>query len=141
MPDIYSDEKRKEIMRKVRNKNTAPEQWVSKLLCELGYRNYRRKTVKLDCKPDFIFVGSKKAIFVNGCFWHGHSCNKGHLPEKNHEFWEKKIRVNRERDEKNYLELTQKDWSFLVIWECELKKMERENLSKKITDFMKNSEK
>ncbi|MEY8327303.1 DNA mismatch endonuclease Vsr [Lachnospiraceae bacterium 54-11] len=137
MPDIYNDEKRKEIMQKVRSKNTAPEQFVSKLLCELGFRNYRRKTVKLECKPDFIFVGVQKAIFVNGCFWHGHSCNKGHLPETNYEFWKRKIQVNKERDEKNYSELTQKKWSFLIIWECELKKKELENLRKKIIDFMK----
>ncbi|KAI4448281.1 Very short patch repair protein [Eubacterium plexicaudatum ASF492] len=136
MSDIYSDDKRKEIMKKVRNKNTAPEQFVSKLLCELGYKNYRRKTVKLECKPDFIFVGLKKAIFVNGCFWHGHSCNKGHLPEKNYDFWKTKIEINKERDEKNYTELTQKKWSYLVIWQCELKKKEVENLRKRINAFM-----
>lgn len=139
MSDIYSDEKRREIMRKIRNKNTTPEQFVSKLLCELGYKNYRRKTVQLDCKPDFIFVGAKKAIFVNGCFWHGHSCNKGHLPEKNYEFWKRKIQVNKERDEKNYLELIQKEWSFLIIWECELKKREFENLKERLNDFMQYS--
>lgn len=86
MPDIYNDEKRKEIMQRVRSKSTAPEQFVSKLLCELGFRNYRRKTVKLECKPNYIFIDAQKAIFVNGCFWHGHSCNKGYLPETNYEF-------------------------------------------------------
>ncbi len=139
MSDIYSDEKRKEIMKKVRNKNTTPEQFVSKLLCELGYKNYRRKTVKLECKPDFIFVRAQKAIFVNGCFWHGHCCNKGHLPETNYEFWERKIQINKARDEKNYSELIQKGWDFLVVWECELKKKELENLRKRIGDFMQCS--
>ncbi|MDD3417320.1 MAG: hypothetical protein PHY47_25565 [Lachnospiraceae bacterium] len=68
MSDIYSSEKRSDIMRKVKSKNTKPEAVVKKLLCDLGYRQYRLSAAELHCKPDIVFVRGKKAIFINGCF-------------------------------------------------------------------------
>lgn len=136
MSDIYNNQKRSQIMSKVKNRNTKPEVEVKKILCNLGYRQYRLYTKKLDCKPDIVFIGMKKAIFVNGCFWHGHTCKKAHLPESNYEFWKNKIDVNKKRDLYNYEELKNKDWEYLIIWECELKKKNKSNLVNKIIDFM-----
>lgn len=122
MSDIYGTRKRSEIMSKVKNRNTKPEIIVKNILCQLGYRQYRLITKQLKCKPYVVFVKNKKAIFINGCYWHGHICKKAHLPLTNYEFWKNKIDINKERDKKNYDELSTKGWGYLVIWECELKR-------------------
>lgn len=135
MPDIYDKNKRSDIMRKVKNKNTKPELAVRKLLTQMGYR-YRLQTKHLSCKPDIIFPSKKKAIFINGCFWHGHDCNRGHLPETNKDFWQAKITENKERDQNNYLELKNKGWSYLVIWQCDIKASQIDMLKSKLSKFL-----
>lgn len=136
MSDIFDSEKRSEIMSKVKNKGTSPELYVRKLLCEMGYRHYRLNSPTLPCNPDIVYPGMKKAIFINGCFWHGHDCNRGHLPETNYDFWEEKIAHNKERDTNNYAALTQLGWDYLVIWQCEIKKSRDNELRKKISHFL-----
>lgn len=133
--DIYDQEKRSSIMKKVKNKNTAPELYVRKLLTSLGYR-YRLKTKELNCNPDIVFTKKKKAIFINGCFWHGHSCKRGGLPKTNHEFWLEKIKKNEERDIKNYIELESKEWKYLIVWQCEIKEKNIINLIDKLKKFL-----
>lgn len=134
--DIYDKEKRSEIMGKIRNKNTAPEIVIRKLLTNLGYR-YRLSTKKLQCNPDIVFPSKKKAIFVNGCFWHGHSCNRGRLPKTNTEFWQRKIHSNQDRDQTNYDECLEKGWSYLVIWQCEIKSSNLDSVKKRLDMFLK----
>ncbi len=136
MSDIFDSEKRSEIMSKVKNKGTNPEMFVRKILCEMGYRHYRLQSSKLPCNPDIIYPSMKKAIFINGCFWHGHDCNRGHLPKTNHAFWEKKIVQNKERDISNYATLKLLGWDYLVIWQCEIKKSREDKLRQKLFDFM-----
>lgn len=136
MADVFDENKRSEIMRKVKNKNTTPEIVVRKLLCEMGYRHYRLKSKTLPCHPDIIYPGLRKAIFVNGCFWHGHGCRRGHLPEANHEFWEEKIHGNIVRDQENYANLEAIGWDVLVIWQCEIKVSNKKRLLEKIKRFM-----
>ena len=136
MSDIYDSNKRSKIMSGIKNKNTKPEIKVRKILCSLGYGQYRLSTKQLKCRPDIIYAGRKKAIFVNGCFWHGHSCKKARLPETNRSFWEQKVAINRERDLRDYQELCDKGWSYLVIWECELKKRNEEALRGRLKCFM-----
>lgn len=138
MADIYSPKKRSQIMQKVKNKNTSPELIIRKILCSLGYNHYRLHSNKLPCNPDIIFPGKKKVLFVNGCFWHGHDCNRGHLPKTNFEFWQKKISLNKERDKKEYGELNKIGWKYLVIWQCEIKAKQKEALINKLKDFMEN---
>ena len=133
--DIYDKEKRSEIMKKVKNKNTSPELYIRELLTSLGYR-YRLSTKQLKCNPDIIFAGKKKAIFINGCFWHGHDCKRGALPQTNHEFWQEKIQKNKERDEQNYAELINKNWTYLIIWQCEIKNKNRESLITSLKKFL-----
>lgn len=135
MSDIFDVDKRSEIMKKIKNKNTTPELFIRKILTSLGYK-YRLSTKQLNCKPDIIFPSKKKAIFVNGCFWHGHNCKRGSLPKTNQEFWESKIHKNIIRDQKNYEECTQKGWDYLVIWQCEIKVSNVEKLEKQLSNFL-----
>lgn len=119
MVDKISKEKRSEIMRSIRSKDTKPEMVVRKLLTNLGYR-YRLHRKEILGKPDIVFIGRKKAIFVHGCFWHGHeNCKKAKIPEI--EFWQKKIRRNIERDSIILAKLDSLGWKTIIIWECELK--------------------
>jgi DNA (cytosine-5)-methyltransferase 1 len=134
--DIYDREKRSEIMGKIINRNTTPETATRKLLTSLGYR-YRLSTKELQCNPDIVFPGKKKAIFINGCFWHGHDCNRGHLPKTNTEFWQSKIHGNKERDQANYKECIKKGWSYLIIWQCEIKSANLVSLKERLDMFLK----
>lgn len=136
MADVFDENKRSEIMSKVKNKNTAPELVIRKRLCEIGYGHYRLNSKYLPCHPDIIYPGTKKAIFVNGCFWHGHECRRGHLPEANHDFWAEKIRRNMARDQANYVNLENLGWTVLVIWECEIKISNKKTLVDKLRRFM-----
>lgn len=135
MPDIFDNEKRSQIMSKVKNKDTKPEIIVRRLLYSIGYR-YRVNYSKLPCKPDIVFVRKKKVIFVNGCLWHGHDCKRGKLPETNAEKWAMKISINVERDKRNYIALAQIGWSYIVIWQCEIKKSSMDILKERIGKFL-----
>lgn len=136
MPDVFDKNKRSEIMSKVKNKNTSPELAIRKLLCEMGYGHYRLNSKHLPCHPDIIYPGMKKAIFANGCFWHGHECRRGHLPETNHDFWVEKVRRNMARDQANRENLEALGWTVLVVWQCEIKGSNREQLIDKLKEFM-----
>jgi len=107
-------------MSKVRSKNTKPEEIVRKYLFSQGFR-YRKNDKNLPGTPDIVLPKYKTAIFVNGCFWHGHNCPKGKLPETNKEKWRKKIDENKKRDEKNYKLLKENGWKVIIVWECEIK--------------------
>ena len=120
MIDTRSPALRRHIMQSVRTKHTGPELTVRRMLFALGYR-YRLHYGKLPGSPDLAFVRAKKAIFVHGCFWHGHDCSKGHLPKSRAEHWGPKTRANQERDARNILELNNKGWAVHVIWQCELR--------------------
>ena len=120
MMDRISVERRSENMRRIRDKDTAPEMLVRRLVHNLGYR-YRLHAKDLPGKPDLVFRGRKKAIFVHGCFWHFHSaCREGRIPGSRIEFWEAKLRRNQERDQRHLMAMSQLKWKVLVIWECEI---------------------
>ncbi|WP_137156484.1 very short patch repair endonuclease [Rhizobium sp. FKL33] len=114
-------EQRSAVMRRVKSKNTAPELKLRKLLTSLGYR-YRLHRADLPGKPDLVFPGRRKLIFVHGCFWHGHDCPRGaRAPKSNADYWQAKIARNRARDAANLDALTSAGWQVLTVWECELK--------------------
>ena len=139
MADIFSKQKRSEIMSKVRSKNTKPEETVRKYLFSKGFR-YRKNVKTLPGSPDIVLPKYKTVIFVNGCFWHGHNCSKGKLPETRKEFWEYKINANIQRDKKNYELLKKQGWKVIVVWECELKsKKIREKTLKNLENKLKSS--
>lgn len=136
MIDHVSKEKRSEIMKRIRGKDTAPELIVRKLIYSLGYR-YRLHGKKLPGKPDLVFAGRKKVIFVHGCFWHGHSCKKGKPPKSNLNYWLPKLRENQARDARNQELLSSMGWQSLVIWQCEIS--DANNLKRVVTNFLKRN--
>lgn len=119
--DRVTKEKRSEIMSRIRGKNTSPELTIRKLVYSLGYR-YRLYSKDLPGKPDLVFPGRKKVIFVHGCFWHYHGCKKGQLPKSRLDYWLPKLEANKRRDEENSQELIKQGWKVLVLWQCEIKK-------------------
>jgi DNA mismatch endonuclease (patch repair protein) len=122
-------------MSKVRGKNTTPEMVLRHWLWSEGYR-YRLYSKKLPGKPDIVFPGRKKVIFVHGCFWHKHKCDHFTWPKTNVEFWERKINGNLHRDRINRKQLRKFGWKSLIVWECELKKGVSQHLQKKIIRFL-----
>lgn len=129
MTDIYSKNKRSKIMSKISSKETKYEILVRKFLFKKGFR-YRKNDKRLPGKPDIVLPKYKTVIFIHGCFWHGHHCKAGKLPETNKDFWENKINSNIERDKNDQLILGKLGWKILIIWQCELenKKMITEKL-------------
>jgi DNA mismatch endonuclease (patch repair protein) len=119
--DVFTPEKRSAVMRRVKGRDTAPELKVRKLLWRLGAR-YRLHREDLPGKPDIVLAGRKLAIFVHGCFWHGHDCARGaRVPKANHDYWLGKIARNRARDIEARARLEAMGWRVLVVWECGLK--------------------
>jgi DNA mismatch endonuclease (patch repair protein) len=105
-------------MSRVKNKNTRQEVIVRSLLHRLGFR-FRLHVAALPGTPDIVLPKYKAAIFVNGCFWHGHSCNRGKLPVSNRDFWNDKILKNIARDKMNSEELKRLGWRPIIVWGCE----------------------
>lgn len=121
MPDVFTPEKRYQVMARVRSRDTGAEQVVRRLLIDMG-RRYRLNRRDLPGSPDLAFIGRKLAIFVHGCFWHGHDCPRGaRAPRSNAAYWRAKIDRNRSRDAAALEALSQMGWRSLVIWECELR--------------------
>ena len=118
MTDRLTPEQRHLVMSHIHGKGTKPELKVRQWLWQHGYR-YRLNVKSVPGKPDIVMRKYRTAIFVNGCFWHGHpNCCK--VPTTNREFWVNKIRRNKERDQKNYQLLQENGWQVIVIWECQL---------------------
>ena len=118
MADTRTPEQRRRIMRAVRSKDTKPERIVRRLLHGLGYR-YRLHRSDLPGKPDLVFPGRRKAIFVHGCFWHAHGCRHGQPPKSRLDYWLPKLERNRERDAEKLACLESLHWSILTVWQCE----------------------
>lgn len=109
-----------------------PELTVRRLVHSMGYR-FRLHVSLLPGKPDLVFVGRRKVIEVRGCFWHQHGkCVDSHIPKSRIEYWRPKLQRNRRRDKKNAKKLEALGWKVLVVWECEIRDLDRlnRNLSK-----------
>ena len=131
MADVFSTSKRSEIMKKVKpNNNKTTEQQMIKVFKEQQISGWRRH---YDVKghPDFVFPKRKIAVFVDGCFWHGHDC-RNTRPEDNKDYWEKKRNRNVQHDLEITHRFEERGWTVIRIWECELKKKNRELLKTKI---------
>lgn len=134
MADVHDADTRSYNMSCVKSKNTKPEIWVRKYLFACGFR-YRINVKKLPGTPDIVLPKYKTAIFVNGCFWHGHkNCRYFVIPKTRTEWWLDKINRNIDRDQANILALKKSGWRVITIWECQLKPAIRDdtllNLSK-----------
>lgn len=120
--DQHTAQQRSFNMSQIRSKATKPELLVRHWLWNHGYR-YRLNVKSVPGSPDIVMRKYRTAIFVNGCFWHGHEdCNKYSVPKTNADFWIAKIARNMERDQHNYKDLHDAGWQVIVIWECQLKK-------------------
>ncbi len=133
--DVFDAAQRSAVMRAVKSTDTKPELLVRAAVralgvgCRLGGRG-------LPGKPDLVFTGRRKAIFVHGCFWHGHDCKRGaRVPKANAEYWSAKIARNRARDERVTSELKQEGWTALTIWECETR--DAETLRRRLDKFLR----
>ena len=134
MADVHDADTRSYNMSCVKSKNTKPEIWVRKYLFACGFR-YRINVKKLPGTPDIVLPKYKTAIFVNGCFWHGHkNCRYFVIPKTRTEWWLDKINRDIDRDQANILALKKSGWRVITIWECQLKPAIRDdtllNLSK-----------
>lgn len=133
--DFQADPEISKKMRRIRGKDTGPELVVRRLCRELGQPGYRIHRKELPGKPDIVYIGRKAAIFVHGCFWHGHKCQAGsRKPRKNQTYWLPKIERNIQRDIENIEKLYSNGWRVLVIWECELKQIAE--VKAKIAEFL-----
>lgn len=138
MTDVLSKEQRKRCMSHVRGKDTKPEVMVRQFLFAQGFR-YRLYRKDLPGKPDIVLPKYKTVIFINGCFWHGHSgCKYATIPEANHEFWLAKISGNIERDKSNHAKLFELGWKVIEIWQCELKPKFREQTLNNLLTELRN---
>ena len=122
--DVYPPEKRSAVMRRVRGRDTGPEMIVRRALTALGAR-YRLHRKDLPGNPDIVMPGRRLAVFVHGCFWHGHDCARGaRVPKANRDYWVGKVARNKARDVKSRAELQAAGWRVETVWECELKDAE-----------------
>ena len=125
MVDIFTQSKRSEIMSHVKNKSTKPEEQFAKLL-KINKIKYDQNVNYLPGNPDFVIFYAKLAIFIHGCFWHGHpNCNRAKLPQTNKTFWKEKIFKNTKRDAKVCRLLRKQGWHIMTIWQCRLRDQNR----------------
>lgn len=138
MSDIMTKEERSALMSKIKGKNTKPEMIVRKYLFARGFR-YRLHDKYLPGSPDIVLPKYKTAVFIHGCFWHGHSgCRKARLPSSNIDYWEKKIHENLERDRKKIASMEEAGWHVLVVWQCDIdNKTRREKYLDEIVEEIK----
>ena len=134
-------EQRFKCMSHNRAKNTGPERRLRLCLWRLGFR-YRVNDKRLPGRPDIVLPKYRTAIFVHGCFWHGHKdCKYYTVPKTNTEFWMAKVARNQERDQEVWRKLEAKGWSVIIVWECQLKKANLEETIDRVAgEIVRNGE-
>ena len=122
MADTITPERRSEIMSHIKSKDTSIELMVRRYLFALGYR-YRVNYKALPGKPDIVFTKKKVAIFIHGCYWHGHDCGSryAHASKSNKAYWGPKIQRTQQRDQEHIVELEADGGNVAVLWECQLR--------------------
>lgn len=139
MADIFTKSTRSYVMSRIHSKNTKPELLVRRFLFSNGFR-YRLHRKDLPGNPDLVLPKYKTAIFINGCFWHGHSCKIGsgkRKPKSNRGYWLSKLERNKRRDRKNRRTLSSMGWKTIVLWECEV--LKRNHIVKKLLGIKGNA--
>jgi DNA mismatch endonuclease, patch repair protein len=129
MADVLTREQRHLNMSRIRAKDTKPEMLLRRGLHACGFR-YRLHCRELAGCPDLVFPRYKAAIFIHGCFWHGHECHLFTVPKTRTGFWLNKISRNAERDRETVASLRYEGWRVLTIWECALRGAGRLNFEK-----------
>jgi DNA mismatch endonuclease (patch repair protein) len=134
--DVFTPEKRSEIMRAVKSAGTGPEIKLRKALHARGFR-YRLNVKALPGKPDLVFAKYRAVLFVHGCFWHGHDCARGaRVPKSNAAYWRAKIAGNVKRDHESIAALQRHGWYVKISWECDLKDLHKE--ANKVAGWLKS---
>ena len=119
MTDILKPKDRSALMSRIRGVDTKPELVVRRALHALGYR-FRKHVGTLPGRPDVVFSRRRAAVFVHGCFWHRHGCDKTYSPKSREQFWQAKFAGNVERDRRDQQRLADDGWRVFVAWECEI---------------------
>jgi len=135
MADVLTPEQRRLNMSRIRGRDTKPEMLLRRGLHARGFR-FRLHRRDLPGCPDLVFPGLRAAVFVHGCFWHGHDCAMFKLPATRTEFWAAKIEGNRKRDARALKELSSAGWRTFVLWECDLRGPARRSLEVVIDDIV-----
>jgi DNA mismatch endonuclease (patch repair protein) len=125
--DVFSQAQRSVLMSRIGGKNTKPELALRKSLFALGLR-YRIHPRDLPGTPDIAFPKYRTAVFMNGCFWHGHGCRLFKWPRSNKAFWRKKINSNMRRDKRSQRALEALGWRTLIVWECSIRRAPGERI-------------
>ena len=132
MADVFDSKKRSDIMSKVRsNNNKSTELALIKFFKENKITGWKRN-YPVKGHPDFVFLDKKIAVFVDGCFWHGHDC-RNTRPSDNAEYWQRKRERNIKHDKEVTAMFENRGWIVIRIWECELKKKNRDVLSDRLS--------
>lgn len=135
MADVFTSAQRSKIMSRVRSTgNKSTELKIISIFAEYHITGWRRK-YKVKGHPDFVFPKQKIAIFVDGCFWHGHDC-RNTKPAANAEYWNKKRERNMLHDKEITLLFQKRGWQVIRVWECELQKKKRDVLIEKLSPLM-----
>jgi len=127
MTDVFSAERRSAVMRAVKSKNTIPERMVLEIIKGLGLRP-KLHDASLPGEPDLVIRTLRLAVFVHGCFWHGHrvrGCRGRRVPKSNTAYWVAKIEKNRSRSRRHRQQLRRMGWGSAVVWECQLRDITR----------------
>lgn len=141
--DIKSPEERSRNMAAIRSKNTKPEIYFRKLLFAQGYR-YSLNSKKVYGHPDIYLKKYNTAVFIHGCFWHRHKdCKYAYMPKSQTDFWKEKFDRNRKRDQLVQEKLKKENIKYLIVWECTIKKMQKDEKFKqsiltKTVNFLNN---
>jgi DNA mismatch endonuclease (patch repair protein) len=131
LADVFTKEVRSQVMQTVRSKeNKSTELRIIKLFRENSISGWRRNYL-VKGRPDFVFLNKRLAIFVDGCFWHGHDC-RNTRPSDNAEYWAKKRERNIQRDKNITAAFENRKWTVIRIWECELSKKKQDLLNNKL---------
>lgn len=121
MTDVFTPEQRSAVMRRIKGRDTGPERRARAILRAAGI-GYRLGGQGLPGRPDLVMKGRRVAVFVHGCFWHGHDCARGaRQPKSNADYWIAKIGRNRARDAVNTTRLAEDGWAVVTVWECAMR--------------------
>lgn len=125
MVDVVDAATRSRMMSGIRGRNTKPEILIRRLLHRRGFR-FRLDVRELPGRPDIVLPRYRAAIFVHGCFWHGHDCPLFKWPQTRPEFWREKIARNRANDAKALAALAAQGWRIAIVWECAIRGADRD---------------
>ncbi|TIN20134.1 MAG: DNA mismatch endonuclease Vsr [Mesorhizobium sp.] len=111
-------------MKRVRQRDTKPELMLRRWLWARGV-HFTTRNRDLSGSPDLANRKRRWAIFVHGCFWHGHKgCARFSIPKRNHSFWREKVMANKARDLRKARDLEAAGFHVVTIWQCEVERLD-----------------